>query len=61
METDLIPVGTTVHVSSHLVEDHFVCQVTNIRVDEKTGEVLYKLGYFTSRRGIFHWIPKSAS
>lgn len=58
MEPDLIPVGTTVQVTSHLVAEDLVCQVIDIEVNKHTGEVLYELGYFTPRRGVFHRIPK---
>jgi len=58
MEPDLIPVGTTVFFNSVLPAEDIVCQVIDIRVDKHTGEVLYELGYFTPRRGVFHRIPK---
>jgi hypothetical protein len=59
MIVDLIPVGTTVKVNGTLThEDPLVCQVIGIRVNKRNGQVLYELGYFTSRRGLLRNIPK---
>lgn len=57
-EYDVLPVGTTVRVKSRLAPES-ICQVIDIRVDKRIGEVLYALGYLIPRKGMFrHWPKK---
>ena len=57
MECDVIPVGSTVRVRSGLGGVP-ICQVIDVRVNKRLGQVLYALGHITPRRGLLSWLPK---
>lgn len=57
---DLIPVGTRVRVRGALAPA-YVCQVIDIHVDKRRGEVLYALGEFVARGGLLKRWPKKRS
>jgi len=57
MEYDVIPVGSTVRVRSGL-GDVPICQVIDVQVNKRLGQVLYALGHITPRRGVLSRWPK---